>query len=126
MEKPTLVLLDILFFGLHLILIGFNLTGWVWKKTLKLHLATILLTAGSWLVLGIWYGLGYCPLTDWHWQIKRKLGESDLPASFITYFTREVTGIEVSSDLIDWLTAIFFILAAFLSIYRNIRFRKSV
>jgi hypothetical protein len=25
----------------------------------------------SWFGLGLFYGIGYCPSTDWHWRIKR-------------------------------------------------------
>ena len=37
---------------------------------------------GSVLVgLGAVYGWGYCPCTDWHWDVKRRLGETGLPRS---------------------------------------------
>lgn len=84
--------LDWFFTALHLIIIGFNLVGWIWRKTRALHFVFVLLTAGSWLILGIWFGLGYCPITDWQWQLKEKLGETNLPNSFIKYFVDKVTG----------------------------------
>ena len=52
-------------------------------KTRKLHLISLGLTTFSWLVPGIWYGFGYCFLTDRHWEIKEKFGQTGLPASFI-------------------------------------------
>ncbi|MBT3271653.1 MAG: DUF2784 family protein, partial [Spirochaetales bacterium] len=52
----------------HSCVIIFNLTGWIWRKTRIPHLILIGLTAFSWFVLGIWYGFGYCPSTDWHWR----------------------------------------------------------
>ena len=57
--------LDLLFIALHIAIKGFNLFGWIWEKTLKAHFVLIVATTLSWLVLGIWYGLGYCFLTDW-------------------------------------------------------------
>ncbi|MCW3107811.1 MAG: hypothetical protein JWQ09_2317, partial [Segetibacter sp.] len=61
-------------------------------KTKKAHFISILLTAGSWFLLGIWFGWGYCPVTDWQWQVKEKLGEKGLPASFIEYYGEKITG----------------------------------
>lgn len=110
---------DFLFTILHLIIVGFNLLGWIWSSTRKLHFALVLLTAGSWLLLGIWYGLGYCPITDWQWQIKEHLGETNLPNSFIKYYADKVTGQDISADFIDGATAICFAIAASLSVYLN-------
>ena len=113
------MILDYLFTLLHLIIICFNLLGWIWPTTRRLHLIFVLLTAASWFVLGIWYGIGYCPITDWQWQIKEKLGETNLPNSFIKYFADKVTHSDISSDLIDGLTAGCFLAAAVLSVYLN-------
>ena len=116
--------LDIVFIIFHLLVVGFNLLGWIWRSTRKLHFIVVLLTAGSWLLLGIWYGLGYCPLTDWHWQIKEHLGETNLPNSFIKYFADKVTGQDLSSSFIDTVTSICFAIAAGLSVYFNFFYKK--
>ncbi|WP_423147831.1 DUF2784 domain-containing protein [Rubrolithibacter danxiaensis] len=118
--------LDLLFTVLHLVIILFNLFGWIWASTRKWHFICILITAGSWLILGIWYGLGYCPLTEWQWQIKEKLGEENLPNSFIKYFIDKLTDGNISSSLIDTLTGIFFLVAALLSIYMNFIRKKKM
>jgi hypothetical protein len=107
----------------HLLIVGFNLLGWIWPSTRKLHFALVMLTAGSWLILGIWYGLGYCPVTDWQWQIKEHLGETNLPNSFIKYYADKITGKDVSAGFIDAATAMGFAAAAVLSVYLNF-FRK--
>lgn len=117
-------LFDYLFTILHLAIIGFNLLGWIWKSTRRLHFLFVLLTAGSWLILGIWYGIGYCPVTDWQWQIKETLGETNLPNSFIKYYADKIAGQEVSASLIDALTAGGFAIAAILSVYLNFSLRK--
>lgn len=121
-----LQLLDILLTLVHLILIGFNLLGWIWAKTRKLHLICILLTAFSWLVLGIWFGLGYCPVTDWQWQVKANLGDHNLPNSFIEYFVEKVTGKDFNTSLVDTLTAGMFVAAALLSVFFNLIRKKNL
>ncbi len=124
--EEMLLLLDILLTMLHLLVIGFNLLGWIWPVTRRWHLGSILLTAGSWLLLGIWYGPGYCPLTDWQWEVKTMLGEKDLPASFIKYLADHMSGLDVSASVIDWLTAVLFTLAAAMAVYMNFFRNKGI
>jgi hypothetical protein len=114
-----LKLLDILLTLVHLVVVGFNMFGWIWKRTRKLHFIGILVTAGCWFILGIWYGIGYCPITDWQWQVKEKLGERNLPNSFIKYMADKITGTDVSTQLMDILIAGGFVVAFILSIYLN-------
>lgn len=111
--------LDHFYFWLHFIIILFNLTGWIWKSTRKAHLIVVAATLFSWLALGLKYGLGYCFLTDWHWEIKRKLGETDLPASFVKYFLDQYTNIDLSANSVDLITGISFAQAVLLSVYFN-------
>ena len=121
-------LLDSLLTVLHFVIIGFNLFGWIWKPLRKLHLVCILVTAACWFLLGIWFGIGYCPLTDWQWHIKEKLGEHNLPGSFIEYYAGKISGKPISTPLVNSITAVCFTLAALLSIYVNLlkmRFARS-
>jgi len=104
-----LYFIDALFTLLHLIIIVFNLFGWIFPATRKAHLICIIITAFCWFVLGIWFGWGYCPLTDWQCDIKEQLGESNLPASFITWFANKITGIRFSDTFINTSTLILFI-----------------
>ncbi len=120
-----LSILNVLFTIAHLLLISFILSGWLWKKTRKAHFIAVVIIALSWFVLGIWYGWGYCPLTDWHWDVKDKLGEKDLPNSFVKYFADQVTGKNISSSLIDGVTVACLILAAMASVYANFFSKKS-
>ena len=116
--------LDLLLTITHLVLILFNLFGWIFRSTRKLHLITIGLTAASWFVLGIWYGMGYCPITDWQWRIKEKLGEDNLPASFIKYFADKLSGRNISPALVNNLTLAFFVIAIICTIYANFFLNK--
>lgn len=113
-----LALLDILLLIFHILIIGFNLTGWIWKRTRRLHLWVIGITTLSWFVLGIWYGWGYCFLTDWHWNIKYQLGERNLPNSFIQYLF-DGLGLSVHPDTTDAITLAGFIFAIGMGIYFN-------
>jgi hypothetical protein len=101
MDASTLRLLDQSLFLLHAALVLFILTGWMWPRTRRLHLLMVVLTLGSWVGLGAWYGWGYCPLTDWHWQVKTALGETGLPASYIKYYVDALTGMSWNPMLID-------------------------
>ena len=118
-----LTLLDILLFIIHILIISFNLFGWIWKKTRKAHLWVAFITLGSWLILGLKYGLGYCFLTDWHWNIKRKLGETDLPNSFIQYLFDKV-GWGIHPITTDYITTVALLIAIGMSVYLNF-IRKS-
>lgn len=111
--------LDILLTFVHVAIIGFNLFGWIWPATRKAHFICVLLTAASWFVLGIWFGMGYCPVTDWQWQVKEKLGERNLPVSFIKYYADKLTRTNFSSSFIDTVTGASFAVAALLSVYFN-------
>ena len=112
---------DWFFVVFHLLLTLFNAGGWIWKKTRKLNLITLLLTGGSWSILGIFYGFGYCPLTDWHWQVLNELGIYDLPFSYLEYLAERLTGLEFRAQLVDNLTLILFSAFLLASIGLNLR-----
>ena len=115
-------ILDIFFVVFHSALIIFNIFGWIWKKTRVLNLITLSLTGASWLFLGLIVGaMGYCPLTDWHFNILRKLGETDLPTSYIKYLADRLTGLSFDQTLVDNMTLYLFLAALLLSIVFNIR-----
>lgn len=114
-----LAFLDKFFFAFHSFVVLFIVFGWTWRKTRKAHLAIIFMTAFSWLILGIWRGFGYCPCTDWHWAVKSRLGQSDLPSSYIKYLADSFTGLDFDAAIVDYLTAGAFALAFIISIYLN-------
>ena len=124
MTDPILYrLLDVLFVAFHALLVGFNLLGWAWRRTRRLHLITISATLLSWFGLGVVYGWGYCPLTDWHWDVKRALGETGLPASWVKYHLDRMTGLDWSSAAVDALVIGSAIGACLLSMALNWRDR---
>lgn len=119
--SPLYKSLDIFFFVFHVALIFFNLFGWIFKPTRKWNLITLGLTAFSWFALGIFYGLGYCFLTDWHWSVRDKLGYETGSDSYIHFLVTKLTGISVSENTLDVLTVVFFFSALIISAVLNIR-----
>jgi uncharacterized membrane protein HdeD (DUF308 family) len=107
-----LVLGDYFFLWFHAALVVFNLFGWIWKPLRTAHLISVGLTAGSWFILGLFYGIGFCPLTEWHFNILEALGERSLPRSYITYLIRRTTGLDPPARLVEIATVAGLFLAA--------------
>src|SRR5262245_13634428 len=118
-----LAFLNIFFFIFHTAFTLFNITGWAFRKTRKLHLVSILLTAASWFILGIWYGWGYCVCTDWHWQVREQMGIHDRSDSYIHFLILKLTGKGLNPVLVERTTLIVFFLTFILSVVLNIRDR---
>src|SRR4030066_1272677 len=115
-------LLDIFFVIFHSSLIIFNMFGWIWKKTRIANLITLSLTGASWLFLGLIVGvLGYCPFTDWHFDILDKLGKTDLPNSYVKYLADRITGLNFDASRVDNFTLYAFLTALAVSVFLNIR-----
>lgn len=90
-------------------------------RTRRLHLAVISLTVLSWFGLGMFYGIGYCPCTDWHWQVKRALGEVELPVSYVKYYLDRFTGLDLDPMAIDVSVAVLGVGALLVSLVLNLR-----
>jgi len=115
-------ILDIFFVVFHSFLIIFNLFGWIWRKTQIWNLITLLLTGASWLILGWVVGaFGYCPLTDWHFNVLEKLGKTNLPNSYIKYLADRITGLDLNAGIVDKITLYSFTAALIISLAINIR-----
>ena len=117
------IALDYFLEALHVLVISFNLTGWIWGKTRKWHLICLLLTLGSWVLLGAIYGWGYCFLTDWNWEVKNQLGETGLPGSYIKYFFDRLFQTDFDSTLVDFITLISLVVVFVLSLWQNFKGR---
>ena len=110
---------DVVFTVFHIGLTLFNLVGWAFYRLRRVHLASVLLTLGSWLILGFFYGLGYCFLTDWHWEVKRNLGETGLPASFVKYYLDILFQRDIPASLVDIITVAGLVIAVVMTVIRN-------
>lgn len=113
--------LDKFFFIFHSALILLILFGWIWRKTRVANLVVVLLTAFSWFILGIWYGFGFCPSTEWHWQVRMKLGYYDMPSSYTKFLIDSLTGLDVNEKMVDIFAVLFLTLALFASVLTNVR-----
>jgi hydrogenase-4 membrane subunit HyfE len=113
--------LNYFFFVFHTAFTLFNVFGWIFKKTRRWNLITLLLTAFSWFVLGIWYGWGYCVCTHWHWAVREKLGYHDESNSYIHFLILKLTGANLDPSLVDSVTVSVFFAALIISIWLNVR-----
>jgi hypothetical protein len=116
-------LLNIGFFVLHTSWIAFNCLGWIWKRTRPWQLATASLTALSWFGLGVWYGWGYCPYSDWHWQVRARLGFDD-PPSYIQLLIHKLTGVDLDPGAADALAVVTLATSFVLGVVLTIRDRR--
>jgi hypothetical protein len=114
-------LLDWFFVVFHTLLMMFNVFGWLSEKLRKWNLLTLLLTAFSWFILGLFFGMGYCILTDWHWDVLRKLSAHPVENSYVQYLFRRLLHIRVSAQFADILTAALFFVSLGMSVVLNIR-----
>jgi hypothetical protein len=78
-------------------------------------MVVLLLIAASWFGLGICFGIGYCPCTDWHWEIRRSMGKTDLPVSYIKFLLDSLLGTDLARELVDQTTAFIFFAVFFIS-----------
>ena len=113
--------LDYFFVVSHSGLVLFDLTGWVWERTRRMHLMVISMTVLSWFGLGMFYGWGYCPSTHWHWLVKGKLGQSNLPNSYIKYYIDKLTGLSWDPAAVDMAALTIGLVAFALSCWLNWR-----
>ena len=123
MKTPRLQALqaaDVSFHVLHAAVILFCVTGWAIPAARGWHLALVALIALSWFGIGIWRGFGYCLLTDLHWRLKRALGQTELPESYVKYALDRLLRRDLDPGSVDALTARGFYLAAVAGIGFNL------
>jgi hypothetical protein len=123
MSKLLLQIIDYFFILFHTVLILFNVFGWIVPRWRFANLITLSLTAFSWFVLGIWYGTGYCPFTDWHWKVRQLLGYNDQSNSYIHFLILKITGINLPKNLVEKTTVIVFFTAFSISLYFHLKKR---
>jgi hypothetical protein len=87
------------------------MVGWIFPTTRTLHFWAVITILFAWLGIGWYVGtIGYCPITDYHWEIKRSLGETQLPNSFIKYMLDWVFQADFERKAVDQLTGIVMVL----------------
>lgn len=113
-------LADVVLTLIHVGVVLCILLAWIPRSTRGFHLLLVGVTAVSWFGLGLFYGLGYCFLSDWHWQVKRWRGQEDLPGSFIHYALTRWLGLSLSETSTDVLVGLAFGLVSCLSLALNL------
>ena len=113
-------ILDKFFVIFHTAIIILNVFGWIWKKTRRANLALLLLTGASWSLLGIFYGWGYCPFTDWHFRVLEKMGETNLPSSYVQYLGERISGLQFNPDKVNDITLYVFLACLMISLLLNV------
>jgi hypothetical protein len=115
--------LNVMFFVFHTTWIALTCLGWMWRRTRRYQLTAVSITALSWFGLGFWYGWGYCPCTEWHWQVRSRLGFVD-PPSYIQLLIRDVTGIALGARAADALALVSLTASTLLGVALSVRDRR--
>lgn len=121
MNHTFLVAVDWFFLLFHTVWTLFNIVGWIFPKTRKIHLVTMGLTAFSWFVLGLRYGIGFCVCTQWHWDVREMLGRPIQDYSYIHFLIRELTGLNLNARFVDVSVMTIFIIVVIFTAYVNLR-----
>jgi hypothetical protein len=101
--------LNLALHGVHLVVVGVNLFGWLFAATLRANVVVLGLTLLSWFGLGWRFGVGYCLVTDLHWRLKRWVGERPHTDSWVKYALDAVSGRDLDAAAVERLTfALFF------------------
>lgn len=111
---------NVFFFVFHVGLIFFNLFGWLFKSLRRWNLITLGLTAFSWFGLGMFYGFGYCFLTDWHWAVREELGYVNTFNSYIQFLIAAIFKVSIAEHVVNIGTAACFFAAVILSVLANV------
>jgi hypothetical protein len=106
--------LNIMFDILHILLVIFIVSGWLFPDLRKMHLVVVLLTGCSWLIFG--NELNNCILTEWHFNILRKMGIINLPDTYTQYALKRITGLAIPKTTALLITRICWLLSLLLSI----------
>ena len=111
-------LLNALMHLLHILIIVFSLTGWLFDRARGIHLLLLLVTLAYWYLIGPvlrkkgWFG--HCLITDLQWELKKRLGHDVPTAGYIQYLADRLSGHDTDVQLVDRATllTVLFCLAA--------------
>jgi hypothetical protein len=117
---------DYLCYALHTALVLFILLGWTVRPWRSLHRVVVLVTLFYWFGLGWWYGWGYCPLTEWHWQIRKARGIHDLPTSYLYDVLVLRMGLPLSPRAVDILAVLGLLISTAMAFSPHFALRSGV
>jgi len=101
---------------IHLSIIGFFLFAWIIPEYRGLHLILSFSIFFSWFGLGLFYGFGYCLVTDLQWKLKKESGYDPETPYYIKYIADKTTGANINSKLSNMVTTYTFFVISILSI----------
>lgn len=99
-----LIFYNYAFHALHLAVIGLNLFGWTVPRLRVVTFLMQLITIGCWVGFGVvkdWWG--YCPLTDWHWEVLAALGNEPAQNNYIAYILAQWAGLYLPNAMVQGL-----------------------
>jgi len=116
-SHPSIILymMNIFFHLIHLAIVFFFLFGWLSSKTLLAHFLLSILILFSWSGLGIFYGFGYCLVTDIQWKIKKRMGQEPYTEYYIKYMLDKLTGLDLNSHTVNAITTYTFFIILLMS-----------
>jgi hypothetical protein len=65
--------------------------------------------------------MGYCFLTQWHWNILAKLSVYPAENSYVQYLFRRLLSVQLGAETADRLTLAVFIVSCLISVLLNYR-----
>jgi hypothetical protein len=113
----------------HIVLMLFIAFGWLMPRLRLLHLTVVLATGSSWLIFAHANGLANCILTEWHYLILRKLGETNLPETYAQYTLKRMTGIMIEKTTAFTITRLCWLISLGLSsffIFRDLHPKRKL
>ena len=117
MSDTQLLIADHALNVFHLAIVITLVFGWILPHTRRLHRWAVAITSFCWIAVGLMVGkIGYCPVTDWHWDVKRLRGETDLPASYIDYLL-QIVGLHFTPPQVDFGVAVIFVSLVLIALY---------
>ena len=116
-------LINSLFHSVHLLVILFVATGWMVSALLPFHLALTGLTLMCWFILGLWFGFGYCPISDWHWKFKGALGDGQPQGSYIHFVLQHMRKNKISAAVVDKVVLVGTVVIMGISLFLNLQGR---
>tara|TARA_B100001989_G_C24413747_1_gene400381 strand:- start:162 stop:716 length:555 start_codon:yes stop_codon:yes gene_type:complete len=108
---------DSIFNLLHVFVILLNTLGWVSEKTRRVSLLFLILTIFCWSIMGLFFGIGFCPLTYLHSEYLNFKYSYILPFSYMDHFIINIIDFNISSKIISIVSITF----VFLSLYINLK-----
>ena len=110
-EKRTDLLVANLFFVLHFIFVGIIFFGWMFPRIYFLYISILLGT------LFCWIFLGYCPITKWEFNIRRKYEPSlNYKNEYMEYYISKFFKINIPVIFIRAVGIIFLVISLLIAL----------